>query len=595
MRKIHLFLALLLFPFALQASIPDLKSIIGQQEEFLHPDVAFVFSADVEDGHVRAHWVIADGYYLYKKQFQFTTDTPGATLGAPVFPQGEQYTDEFFGTQEVFRQEVEIRVPIVAGSGAFALRARYQGCADAGLCYPPIVKISALETAGFAGAAPTGTASAAGELPEQDRLAELIRTGSLLAVMLAFIIAGLLLAFTPCVLPMVPILSSIIIGQGKDITTRKAFTLSLIYVLAMAVTYTLAGVFVALLGQNLQVAFQNPWVIGVFSAVFVLLSLSMFGLYELQMPASVQARLAQISNSQKGGTYSGVAIMGFLSALIVGPCITAPLVAALIVIGQSGDPLRGGLALFALSIGMGLPLLAIGTSAGKLVPRAGAWMDVVKAAFGFLLLGVAAWLLERMIPAGWNMLNWGLLALGAGVYFASLQLQSGWRVVWRTAGIALAAWGLAIVVGLAAGNRDPIQPLYGIGGGAQPAQAEHLAFKRIKSVADLEREVAQAAAQNRPVMLDFYADWCISCKEMEKYTFNDPAVQNALRNALLLQADVTANDATDQALLNYFGIFGPPSIVFFDSAGNELRNFRVVGYLPAQEFRAHIERAFGNQ
>ncbi len=334
--------------------------------------------------------------------------------------------------------------------------------------------------------------------------------------------------------------------------------------------------------------------LGAFSLIFVLLALSMFGWYELQMPAGVQARLAALSNRQQGGTLLGAGVMGLLSALIVGPCITAPLVAAFIAIGQTGEPLRGAAALFSMSIGMGVPLLIIGTSAGKLLPKAGAWMNVIKAIFGFLLLGLAVWFMARVVPGWLSMLGWTVLLLSCGLYFLDLKPDNaGWRVALKTLGLLLAAWGLALLIGLSAGNRDVLQPLAGLGGGA--VQENHLVFKRIKSVDDLQREVAAATAQGRTVMLDFYADWCISCKEMEKYTFTDPGVQSALANTVLLQADVTANDAVDQALLDHFGIFGPPSIMFFNSRGAELKAQRVVGFMPADEFRAHIIRIFGNE
>lgn len=583
------------------AGIPDLSSFGGGEPTFLPPDQAYVYSATVEDGFVVAEWVIAEDYYLYKKQFQFHSDTPGVVLGTPQLPTGEMHTDEFFGAQEIYRGILEVRIPIVQGLGAFNFRVRYQGCADAGLCYPPQTRTLALAVSENATAqtpvvtaTESATTTAAGQRSEQDQLGDIIRSASLWSVMLVFFGAGLLLTFTPCVLPMVPIISSLVIGQGRDIGTGKAFLISLVYVLAMAFTYTIAGALVAYFGGNLNAWFQNIWVLGAFSLIFVLLALSMFGWYELQMPAGVQARLAALSNRQQGGTLLGAGVMGLLSALIVGPCITAPLVAAFIAIGQTGEPLRGAAALFSMSIGMGVPLLIIGTSAGKLLPKTGAWMNVIKAIFGFLLLGLAVWFMARVVPGWLSMLGWTVLLLSCGLYFLDLKPDNaGWRVALKTLGLLLAAWGLALLIGLSAGNRDVLQPLAGLGGGA--VQENHLVFKRIKSVDDLQREVAAATAQGRTVMLDFYADWCISCKEMEKYTFTDPGVQSALANTVLLQADVTANDAVDQALLDHFGIFGPPSIMFFNSRGAELKAQRVVGFMPADEFRAHIIRIFGNE
>ncbi|MDX1442918.1 MAG: protein-disulfide reductase DsbD [Gammaproteobacteria bacterium] len=605
---------LLTFLLALVAlpalAVPNLSKVLGQDdEEFLPPDEAFVFRADFSDDHtVRAQWVIADDYYLYQQQFRVEIEGEAAELGEIAFPEGKIHTDEYFGEQEVYYQDATLHVPVAGTPGeTFQLSVRYQGCADAGLCYPPQFKTVELtipdgntgdiatatqEVQQFISSAGTSTSSAGNvQMPEQDRLADMIRSGNIAWVMLAFVGFGLLLTFTPCVLPMVPILSSIIVGQ-KDITTRKAFVLSLVYVLAMAFTYTIAGVLAGLFGANLQVAFQDPVVLSVFAAIFVLLSLSMFGFYELQVPASWQAKLSQLSSKQEGGTLPGVAVMGFLSALIVGPCITAPLTGALIVIGQSGDPVRGGLALFALSIGMGIPLLLIGTGFGKFVPKAGGWMDAVKGVFGVMLIGVAIYLLERIVPGWVNVAMWAALAIVSAVYmgaFAQPPSSSGggWQKLWKGLGLIVFIWGLAMLVGLAMGRASIFTPLKGLsGGGSAAVEEEHLPFKMIKSVDDLERELAAASEMNKPVMLDFYADWCISCKEMEKYTFTDPAVRQALSNYVLLQADVTANDEKDQALLDRFGLYGPPGIIFFSRDAEEQRNLRVVGYMPPEEFAA---------
>lgn len=598
-RLFTLLLVLLAFSANVQAAeVPNLANVLGQEEEeFLHPDEAFMFRAYPNDdaGTITAEWVIADGYYLYKEQFQFeVVGDASVTLGEPQFPEGKIHTDEFFGEQEVYYQQVAVTVPVQGEAGtAFELRVRYQGCADAGLCYPPQFKTVNLEVPEGDAATADGASSANTNLSEQDQLARLITTGNIAWVMLAFIGFGLLLTFTPCVLPMVPILSSIIVGQ-ENMTTRKAFVLSVVYVLAMALTYTIAGVLAGLFGANLQAMFQNPWILITFAGVFVLLALSMFGFYDLQLPASWQSKLTNISNSQKGGTLTGVAIMGFLSALIVGPCVAAPLAGALIVIGQSGDPVRGGLALFALSIGMGIPLILIGTGFGKFVPRAGGWMDAVKGVFGVLLLAVALYLLDRVLPSEVIVALWALLAICSAVYMGAFALvTSGWHRLWKGLGLAVFVWGIALLVGLASGRADLFTPLKNFTGGGSAAVAEeHLPFKRVKTVEDLEREVQQAASMNKPVMLDFYADWCISCKEMERYTFTDPAVRQALSNAVLLQADVTANDEADQALLSEFGLYGPPGIIFFNSDGEELPNMRVIGFKNAEEFAAHVSRAY---
>ena len=441
-------------------------------------------------------------------------------------------------------------------------------------------------------------------LSEQDRLARLL-TSNPAGALAAFFIAGLLLAFTPCVFPMVPILSGIIVGQGDRLTTLRAFWLSLVYVLAMAVTYTVAGVLAGLFGQNLQAVFQNPWIISGFVLVFILLALSMFGFYELQLPGRLQTRLAEASNRQRGGDLWGVAVMGFLSALIVGPCVAPPLMAALIVIGSSGDAMLGGAALFALSMGMGLPLILFGVSAGKFVPRAGAWMNAVKAVFGVGLLALAVWMLERILPGPAVMLLWGVLAIGCGVYLGALERieagASGWRRLWKSLGVLLLLLGALEIIGAAAGGDYWLRPLAGLnarsaGGPAVGAGGQdHPSFARIKSLQDLERALVAAGQGGRGAMLDFYADWCVECKRMERNTFPDPGVQALLSRLQPLQADVTANDAADQALMQAFGIIGPPAILFFDRNGKELQPFRLVGYFDAEEFSSHLGRVLDAQ
>jgi thiol:disulfide interchange protein DsbD len=423
---------------------------------------------------------------------------------------------------------------------------------------------------------------------EQDWLASLIVSGNLFVMLGFFFAAGLGLAFTPCVLPMVPILSSIIAGQGEKATTRRSFALSLTYVLGMAVTYTLVGALFAAAGKQVQAIFQQAWILVLFAAVFVAMALSMFGLFTVQMPVAIQSRLSDVSNRQAAGTFGGVAVMGSLSALIVTTCVGPALVATLIVIGQTGAIARGSAALFTMSIGMGVPLLLVGTSAGKLLPKAGPWMDTVKKLFGVMMLAVAAWMLDRIVPARIAMLLWAIPAiLLAWVLWTAATRRGGSRWVVRGVSTAAGVYAATLIVGSALGGTDPLAPLPALAG-----EKQELAFKRIKSVADLQREVADARTSGKAVMLDFYADWCVSCKEMERYTFSDPAVRAALGNALLLQADVTANDAADQALLKHFGIFGPPTIAFYDPSGREQRAYRVVGYMKAPEFASVIRQAF---
>ncbi len=567
----------------------------GGTGEFLHPDEAFVLSTSFEDSNtLRAHWVIADGYYLYKDKMRFTASD--IQFGAARLPAGKPKYDEFFGDTEVYYGAVEALVPFSRPgpqSQQVAVSVQYQGCAEDGICYPPISRDITMMLPEANAATASRTLENTRPVSEQDRLAGLIRHSNLLGVMGTFFVLGLLLAFTPCVLPMVPIISGIIAGQGKDVTTGRAFALSLTYVLGMALTYTIAGAMFAAAGQQAQSFFQQAWIIIAFSGLFVVLALSMFGLFQLQMPASIQSRVADLSNRQRTGTFVGTAVIGALSALVVTACVAPPLVAALAVIGQSGDVYRGGAALFAMSMGMGAPLLVVGASAGKLLPKAGPWMETVKALFGVMMLGVAIWLLARIVPDWLTMLLWAGLAFAAAFVlgvFRSAPTAVG--KLGRAFGVVAVAYGVLLLVGTATGSTDPLQPLKGL---RHDGHAAHLSFQRIKSVADLEREIEGASRAGQPAMLDFYADWCVSCKEMEKYTFTDGSVHEALEGALLLQADVTANDEEDKALLKYFGIFGPPTIAFFNPSGEEMEAYRVVGFVPPAEFRDHVQEALGTK
>ena len=592
----------------------------GAEDDILTAEQAFQLDATVAaPDRLELRWAIAPETYLYADKVEIALEgAPSVALGAWQRPAGDLKKDSILpdgstGDVEVYHDGLEIDLPLLRGATEateVTLVAKYQGCAERGICYPPQTERITLSLPQALAAVALPSAAAAAESPaapaaapagreeivsEQDQIAQVLAGGNLWLIVAAFFGFGLLLSLTPCVFPMIPILSGIIAGQGAGITTRKAFTLSLVYVLAMAVTYTIAGVLAGLFGANLQAAFQNPWILSVFAAVFVALALSMFGFYELQLPSSFQSKLTEISNKQEGGTLIGVAIMGFLSALIVGPCVAPPLFGALIYISQTGDAVLGGVALFALSMGMGVPLIAIGTSAGKLLPRAGAWMDAVKAVFGVLLLAVAILLLERILPEAVAMLLWGSLMIVSAVYMGALtQLPgdaSGWRKLWKGLGLVLLIYGALMLVGTAAGGKDTIQPLRGLAVGGGGAAAEHAAFTPVKTTADLDRELAAAAAAGKPVMLDFYADWCTACKEMERYTFSDPQVIAEMDRFVLLQADVTANDAEDQALMQgRFGIPGPPAMLFFTPSEGELRNMRLVGFKPAGEFAEHLRR-----
>lgn len=579
-------------------SLKELTSQISDEPaELLASDEAFAFTSETNgQGQVILNWVVAPNYYLYQEKIQATLLEGTAKLGALQLPKAENKFDKVFNKNlQVYYGPFTGSLPVTDLSGTAKIQITFQGCAEVGVCYPPMKKTIDINVATFGqytGAAMAATAStpanAGVQLSETDQITDTLMNSTVWVVIGTFFLFGLLLSLTPCVFPMIPILSSIIVGQGDQLTTRKAFMMSLVYVLAMSVTYTVAGVLAGLFGENLQAAFQNVWIIGTFSVIFVLLAFSMFGFYELQLPSSIQTKITNLSNKQSGGTMTGVAIMGFLSALIVGPCVAPPLAGALIYIGQTGDALLGGSALFAMSLGMGLPLLLLGTSAGKLLPRAGGWMDNVKAVFGVLMLGVAIWMAERILPAEVVLALWAVLLIGSAVYLGALEpigQKSGWFKLFKSIGVALLAFGLILLLGLAGGSKDVMSPLKVFQGGGTAAAETHLTFKKVKSVEDLNAELAA----NPKVMLDFYADWCISCKEMDKFTFSDPAVQAALAGVTLLQADVTANDATDKALMKAFQVVGPPAIMFFNN-GVETSAARVVGFKKPELFMQNIQQ-----
>jgi thiol:disulfide interchange protein DsbD len=598
-----------------QASLSDAASKLGSlsalnnfftqdsgQPELLDAEDAFQFSHQINAaGQLELSWNIAHDYHLYQDKIKVSVLDGDAILGELQLPKAEQIDDPLFGQTMVYHGLISASLPINTLTSPSTLQLEYQGCSAAvGVCYPPTKKQIAINPAEIQTAQQNGSALSTSTsvpanqgLSESDQIADTLKNSSVWIVIATFFIFGLLLAFTPCVFPMIPILSSIIVGQGDQLTTKRAFVMSLVYVLAMSVTYTVAGVLAGMFGENLQAAFQNPWIIGSFSLIFVLLSLSMFGFYDLQLPSRLQSKLTNMSNKQQGGTLTGVAIMGFLSALIVGPCVAPPLAGALIYIGQTGDAILGGVALFAMSIGMGLPLLLLGTSAGKLLPKAGAWMDNVKAVFGVMLIGIAIWMLERIIPAEIAMLSWAVLFIISAVYmgaFESTLTKSGWFKLIRGFALVLFVYGLMILIGLMAGGKDMFQPLKTFTGGSNGSQmqSQHLNFKTIKSIEDLDAELAKG----QPVMLDFYADWCISCKEMEKLTFTQPQVHQALTGVTLLQADVTENGDIDKALMKKYGLIGPPAILFFNASGTEQKAQRVVGFKPGDEFIKHINQAY---
>jgi thiol:disulfide interchange protein DsbD len=608
-----------------------IAAVLGQKKsaepDFLPPDQAFRFSA-LPDGpdSIRLIWGVTDGYYLYRARIKASSDTSQAKLGELTLPAGETKMDEYFGKQEVYHHDVVGSISVARSSSGdltVPLKVTYQGCATAGLCYPPITKVVnvVLPSPGagtpHAGGPSTGDLSAGNSaaagstatsgpnaattgafVSEQDQLAILIRDGNLAAVLATFFGIGLLLSLTPCVLPMIPILSGIIVGQGDKVTPARGFSLAFTYAQGMALTYAAAGaIFVLVFKQAPQAFFQQPWIIMLFVGLFVALALAMFGVYTLQLPSALQTRLTDVSNQQRSGTYVGCFIMGALSALVVTACVAPALIAALSVISQTGQIARGAAALYFTGLGMGVPLLLVGASAGSLLPRVGPWMDTVKSLFGVLFIALAIYFLQSLISPAIGMLLWSALAVIAGFWIFALKARDGGPApaAVRAPGLLALVYGIILLIGVAAGSTDPLQPLGTLrastGGTAVATKEPALAFETIKSLDDLNKRVAAATAAGKAVMLDFYADWCTSCKEMERYTFSDKSVQASLSNAVLLHADVTANDSVDQELMHHFNILGPPTIAFYGPDGEERQNFRVVGYMKAPDFASLVTRA----
>ena len=559
-------------------------------EDLLPPSVAFKPTARALDGQtIEMRFEIAKGYYLYRDKFRFTAEPASVQLGTPVLPEGKEKDDLNFGKVAVFYKEVRIRLPVERNSSGvlpLVLHITSQGCADIGVCYPPQKQTVSLELPDPASAPVAAPLPATGN-DESGRIAQLLKNSNLWAIAASFFGFGLLLSLTPCVFPMIPIISGIIVGSGRGghgVSHARGFALSLAYVLGMATTYAAAGVAAGLTGTLLSVALQNPWVLGGFALIFVVLSFSMFGFYELQLPTFLQSKVSEAASHLKGGSLPEVAIMGTLSAIIVGPCVAAPLAGALLYIGQTGDALLGGIALFCMALGMGAPLLAVGLSAGTLLPKSGAWMEAVKKAFGVLLLATALWIIAPVIPTAVQMGAWSLLLIVSAVYLHAADPlpthAKAWSRFWKGIGLVMLIAGAAMLVGALSGGKDPLQPLAGLHSGAS-SEVARLPFVRIRSVAELD---ARLKAADRPVMLDFYADWCVSCKEMERFTFSDARVRQTLAGWTLLQADVTSNSDEDKALLARFKLFGPPGIIFFDSQGKELGDVRVIGFQGAEQF-----------
>lgn len=593
--------------------------------EFLDPEQAFRITAELNSARsVVLHWDIAKGYKLYRDQVAVSVESGKAELKAPLLPKAIMITDP--STNEkiaIYHDILHVEVPLVKADGAFTLNVVYQGCAEDGLCYPPITKLfkvdparpgvlslageeavadpvdnGSADTRNTVDSAPAAqsaaSASAKASIKDNDLslATATLAGGSLWKIALAFLAFGLLLSFTPCVLPMVPILSSIIVGEG-DVTRRRSFLMALAYCLGMALVYTSLGVAAGLAGEGLAGALQKPWVLVMFALLLVLLSLSMFDVYQLQLPVSLQSKLGKASGGLKRGRFVGVFFMGALSALIVGPCVAAPLAGTLVYISQTRDVLLGGLALFSMAMGMSVPLLLVGLSAGSLLPKAGAWMIGVKYVFGLLLIAVAIWMVSPILPASAVMLFWGAFALLCAVFLGLFDASSGKPTIanrfGKTLGLVLFVIGLLEIVGAAAGGTNVLEPLSPMQGASSASSGEEksVGFTRIRTVAELDQALLSA---KKPVMLDFYADWCVACKEMDRFTFHDPKVIEQLGNLTLLQVNVTANSEDDRALMKRFGLFGPPGMIFFDTKGNEIADSRIVGVLEARAFFDHVNK-----
>ncbi len=601
----------------LASALDSLRGLAGDagMPKVLPPDEAFKVTAAMPDAQtVKLDYALTSATYLYRDKLAFVVKSPaGVRVTRVDTPAGDIKDDPSFGRTEVYHRDFSASLTLsraLAKNETLVLAATWQGCNEAvGICYPPIQHDFSLTASGAAvpavatSAAASPVAPGAGE-SDTSRIERVLKGGSFWAVIATFFGFGLLLALTPCVFPMIPILSGIIAGQNKQLTKTSGFLLSLAYVLGMAITYALAGVAAALSGTLLSNALQNPWALGIGAGIFVLLALSMFGFFEIQLPSALQSKFSDASNKMKGGNFLGVFVMGALSAVIVGPCVAPPLAAALAFIAQTGNTTLGGVALFVLALGMGVPLLLVGLSAGALLPRAGGWMNAVKYFFGVLMLAIAIYLVSPIIPAWINMLLWALLLIASAIYLHALDPlpahASGWSRLWKGLGVVLLIGGLSIILGMLAGSRDLLQPLdvfkggvAGPAGAAIAAEPEGLVFEKVKSVAELDARLAAAKAEGRPVMLDFYADWCVSCKEMERFTFNDPRVRARLGKMLLLQADVTANTDADKALLKRFGLFGPPGLIFWNGAGAQL-DYKVIGFEKPDKFLSSIDSALGS-
>ncbi|WP_145574836.1 protein-disulfide reductase DsbD [Yersinia alsatica] len=571
---ILLLCSVLLAPHSAQASLFGEKSSFGQQSSqsrFIPVDQAFAFDFRQQGDQLTLSWQIHPDYYLYRQQIKIVPQN--ASLGTFTLPEGIAHHDEFYGEVAIFKQQLTLKIPIMQAGEQASVSVTYQGCAEAGFCYPPETRVVPLSAVIAGSSAATGTEAVVS--PAANNVAPV--PAELPFSPLWALLIGIGIAFTPCVLPMYPLISAIILGREKPHSQRRILLLAVVYVQGMALTYTLLGLVVAAAGLQFQAALQHPYVLIGLSILFVLLALSMFGLYSLQLPSSLQTRLVQWSSTQRGGSLAGVFAMGALAGLICSPCTTAPLSAILLYIAQSGNMLAGGGTLYLYALGMGIPLVIVTLFGNKLLPRSGPWMQYVKEAFGFIILALPVFLLERVLGDVWGLRLWSLLAIAffGWAFVLSLKAHSGWARVCQL--LLLAALLIAA---------RPLQD-WAFGSNTQQSEIKHLAFKQVTDLPQLQAALAQA--RGKPVMLDLYADWCVACKEFEKYTFSDEQVQRQLANTVLLQADVTANNAEHAALLKQLNVLGLPTILFFDAQGNEVSDARVTGFMNAAEFLQHLQ------
>ena len=576
---------------------------LKNEPELMPVDQAFAFDFKQEGNRVTLNWVIADGYYMYRDKLKFSVN--GVELGTIDLPKGKPHNDEYFGEQEVYYTYIDIPVGLKQADENGILSVTFMGCAEGKLCYPPtkrdvtlkavaandglLVSTDNVDAPNASGAEGASTVQAPTQpITQQDTLSQMLSNDSLIWTLVIFFGLGIGLALTPCVFPMYPILSGIIVGQGQKLSTAKAFTLSMAYVQGMAITYSILGLVVASAGLKYQAALQHPAVLVVLAILFFVLSLSMFGLYDLKLPSSWQEKMNSVSNNQKGGNLVGVFLMGVISGLVASPCTTAPLSGALVYVAQTGDLLQGFLALYVLSMGMGVPLLIIGTSGGKLLPRAGAWMNIIKTVFGFLLIAVSIVMLGRIWTGLVSDVLWALWGISFTGYLMHQNKLSAfnWKQTVRSVLLTLAllasfSYGFQAVMGHFGFTHNVV-------GTAATVEQPH-GFKRIKSIEDLEQEIAAATAQGKPVMLDLYADWCVACKEFEAITFKDADVLIRMNKIVLLQADVTKSDAVDVALLEKYNVLGLPTLLMFSEQGEQREDLRVTGFMGPKDFAAHLD------